>query len=70
MPICFRDMTFCGSDCTNSGCNRNLTPDLQSRARDWWNGMPGEPPIAFAALHLSCDQYQPPSSCVEPPDAS
>jgi hypothetical protein len=58
--MCFRDMTFCGSNCTNEACRRHYGEDEAAAARDWWNGMEGSPPIAWADFSGDCADYQPP----------
>lgn len=55
--ICFRDMTFCGSDCQNRSCPRNFNDDVSAAARRWWGG-PGAP-IAFSDFSKDCPDYQP-----------
>lgn len=32
--ICFKDKTFCKSDCTNSSCTRFIYPELFKEAED------------------------------------
>lgn len=56
--ICYRDMTFCSSDCKNTSCSRNLTPDVTARARQWWGG--DDTPIAVSDFSDDCEHYQPP----------
>ena len=31
--ICFRDMTFCSSDCTNTACHRHFGADDKAAAK-------------------------------------
>jgi hypothetical protein len=56
--VCFRDQTFCASDCTNSRCHRYFGPDDRVAARTWW-GSPGAP-IAWSDFSEGCPDYQPP----------
>jgi hypothetical protein len=66
--LCFRDMTFCGSDCTNIQCHRFFgAPEREAAAR-WW-GSP-DAPVAFSDFSPSCADYAPPragpaSTCIE-----
>lgn len=57
--ICFMDRTFCGSDCENRECTRNLTPALRERARRWWGQDKDKDaiPIAFADFKTGCNRY-------------
>lgn len=57
--ICFRDMTFCGSDCTNSACRRHFGPDEKAAADRWW-GLDGEAPVALSDFSETCPDYMPP----------
>ncbi len=56
--LCFRDMSFCSSDCTNKLCRRHFDEKDQKEAVAWW-GSP-EPPIAFADFSAGCKDYTPP----------
>lgn len=53
--ICFRDKTFCGSDCTNTDCHRHFGASEQAAADAWW-GKPGAP-VAFSNFSASCADY-------------
>jgi len=53
--ICFRDMTFCGSDCINSSCSRHFGDTQIQEAREWWGG--GGAPIASADFSKDCEEY-------------
>lgn len=54
--ICFRDMTFCASDCTNTLCRRNFGPDDAFEARQWWGS--DDYPVAWsAAFKVDCPDY-------------
>ena len=46
--ICFLDRTFCSSPNCTGKCGRQWTPELQARAKEWWKGLEGEPPVAFS----------------------
>ena len=57
--ICFRDMTFCASDCTNEGCRRHFGQRDEQEARRWWGPENGEPPVAFSDFSDNCAEYAP-----------
>lgn len=57
--ICFRDMTFCGSDCTNTTCRRHYGPDDEAEAVSWWGS--DRAPVAFSDFSKSCPDYAPPA---------
>ena len=57
--LCFRDMTFCRSDCTNKECWRHFGPDDQAAARAW---LGEDAPVDFADFSHDCPDYQPPAS--------
>jgi hypothetical protein len=58
--ICFRDKTFCGSDCVNATCHRHFGPADKAAAVAWWGG--GEDaPIAYADFSSTCADYQRPT---------
>ena len=56
--ICFRDMTFCSSDCINTACRHHLGDDDRKAAEDWWGGE--DVPIAWSDLSDGCRYYTPP----------
>ena len=58
--ICFRDKTWCGSDCTNRACHRFFGPAQAAAARDWWPHDPENAPVSFADYSGNCGDYQPP----------
>ena len=53
--MCFRDMTFCLSDCVNEKCPRHYGEDDKKAAEEWMEN----PPIAFTDFSENCDEYQP-----------
>lgn len=53
--ICYRDRTFCNSDCTNEECQRNYTKE---RHEQNINGV--NLPVAMADFSKNCDRYQEP----------
>ena len=56
--MCFRDMTFCTSDCTNRKCHRHYSEEVRKAARQWWGN--DDAPIAFSDFSDSCPEYTPP----------
>jgi len=56
--LCFRDMSFCDSDCTNTECHRHFGPSDRAAARAWWGG-PGAP-VDVKDFSKDCDHYQQP----------
>lgn len=66
--ICFRDMTFCGSDCVNEGCHRHFGEDDKEAAERWWNPTGKKlkevhsiedmsAPVAFSDFSDDCKEY-------------
>ena len=53
--LCFKDMTFCSSDCTNEECGRHYGAEDRVAAEKWWGG-PGAP-VAFTDFSKHCDEY-------------
>lgn len=60
--ICYRDMTFCSSDClrTKQECHRVYDEETAAAAKEWWSGCKGEPPVAFSDFSGHCPSYLPP----------
>jgi hypothetical protein len=56
--ICFKDMTFCASDCTTSDCHRHWDDQKAAAARKWWGK--DDAPVAFSDLSEGCTDYAPP----------
>lgn len=56
--LCYRDTTFCSSNCTNTDCHRHFG-EAQQKAADLWWGKPGAP-VMFADFSVSCPAYQAP----------
>lgn len=50
--ICYRDRTYCASDCTDAACERNVTPATEAEASR--AGLP----IARADLAARCGGYR------------
>lgn len=57
--ICYKDMTFCCSDCTNSKCERHWDDKKRADARKWWGSDEGVP-VAFADFSPTCESYEKP----------
>lgn len=60
--ICYKDMTFCSSDCVQTGCFRHWDNKKQTAANIWWTEDPEGTgaPIAFSDLSSRCEQYKAP----------
>ena len=56
--MCYKDMTFCASDCTNTECHRNFTETVREEAIRWWGSE--DVPVAYTDFSSSCDEYTPP----------
>ena len=54
--ICFRDMTFCDSDCVNTACHRHFGPDDKEAAERWMD----DPPVAWCDFSKDCEEYEKP----------
>ncbi len=57
--MCFRDMAFCDSDCSNVACRRNFSPAQKDAAHKWW-GKEGAPVAFDNSFRDGCDDYCPP----------
>ncbi len=57
--MCYKDKTFCGSDCTNTRCYRHFGENEASSARRWW-GKPN-PPVAYSDYSDTCLAYTTPN---------
>jgi len=53
--ICYRDKTFCNSDCINTDCSRKLTTQVINDAEAWWGG--ANAPIAITNFATTCESY-------------
>ena len=53
--VCFRDMTFCSSDCINEACHRHYGDKISKAARVWWGK--DDAPIAMSDYSGDCDDY-------------
>lgn len=57
MAICYKDQTFCSSDCKNPTCFRHWTDELHQQAREWWSHDPDNVPVAFSDFSKTCGAY-------------
>lgn len=55
--ICFKDMTFCESNCANIKCHRNITEQVKEEAEKWWGSK--DYPIATADFAPACAKHIP-----------
>lgn len=60
--ICYKDMTFCRSDCLNRECHRHFGEKERAGAKEWWGS--DEAPIAFSDFSTKCTEYQKPDKQV------
>lgn len=58
--LCYKDMSFCLSGCTNTTCHRHFGPTEEKAAEVWWGGP--DAPVAFMDFSGDCSDYV----CVEP----
>lgn len=56
--LCYRDMTFCDSNCTNTACRRHFGPVQAEGARRWWSRDPENAPVAFSDFSDACPDYR------------
>ena len=56
--ICYLDRSFCSSDCVNTACYRNFSPDHRTKAEVWW-GEEGAP-VCYADFRKGCAEYKSP----------
>lgn len=60
--ICYKDKTFCASDCKNNLCHRFFGPEQSAAAEKWWGSKSA--PVAFMDCSNGCFGYmtKPPSN--------
>jgi hypothetical protein len=61
MALCYKDRTFCASDCTVSDCYRYFGPAQRAGARAWWSHDPDRAPISWLDYSGQCPDYTPPN---------
>lgn len=54
--ICYKDMTFCASDCLNRACRRNWTDEKAAAAKAWWGS--DDAPVSFSDFSADCPEYK------------
>ena len=55
--MCYKDKTFCDSDCTRKECWRFFGDGEREGARKWWDHDPDNAPIAFSDFSDTCKWY-------------
>lgn len=56
--MCYKDQTFCSSDCTNERCFRYFGKAQVEGARAWWDHDPDNAPVAFSDFSNTCPEYK------------
>ena len=57
MALCYKDKTFCASDCTNTACTRHFGEAEREGSRLWWDHDPDNAPIAMSDYSWACENY-------------
>lgn len=55
--ICYKDRTFCNSDCKNTTCFRYFGKEAREGSRKWWSHDPDNAPVAMADFSPDCEGY-------------
>ena len=63
--ICYKDKTFCDSDCVRRQCHRNFSEVERAGSRAWWSHDPDNAPVAFSDFSDTCADYTPPTKRTE-----
>ena len=58
--LCYKDRTFCNSDCTNSKCWCYFGAEQRANAAAWWSHDPDNAPVAFSDFSKNCPDYRAP----------
>ena len=58
MALCYKDRTFCASDCMVSDCWRYFGPEQSEGARRWWSHDPDNAPIAWHEPSVEHNVYE------------
>jgi hypothetical protein len=53
--MCFKDMTFCASDCVRAECHRHWDEEKRATAKQWWGS--DEAPVMFSDYSKTCPDY-------------
>jgi hypothetical protein len=56
--ICYKDKSFCMSDCVTTECDRHWSDRKAADAEKWW-GKPNAP-VAFIDFSKDCQVYRAP----------
>lgn len=56
--MCFKDRTFCSSDCIRKDCFRYFGEEQRKGARAWWSHDPDNAPVAFSDFSKRCEDYK------------
>lgn len=60
MALCYKDKTFCSSDCTRSDCYRYFSEEDRKGAKEWAKGLGiEEAPVAWSDYSGVCFWYKP-----------
>ena len=60
--MCYKDKTFCSSDCTRSDCWRYFSEEDREDAKEWAKGLGiEEVSIAWSDYSEVCFWYKPPT---------
>ena len=57
MPICYKDKTFCASDCINTACHRYFSDTEREAALKWWDHDPDNVAVAMSDFSWACSSY-------------
>ena len=57
MPMCYKDKTFCYSDCVRAECHRYFSEKERENSRKWWSHDPDNAPVAFSDFSDHCPSY-------------
>jgi len=57
MALCYKDKTFCLSDCINTECFRHFGEAEREGSRKWWSHDPDNTPVAMSDFSWACDGY-------------
>ena len=57
MALCYKDRTFCASDCINTKCYRHFGEEEREGARKWWDHDPDNAPVAMSDYSWDCGDY-------------
>lgn len=58
MALCYKDRTFCLSDCVNTTCFHHFGEEERKGARLWWSHDPDHVPVAMSDFSKNCKDYK------------